>query len=64
MHLAFLTLFLWNLKDPFPAWEAEEFEHSLKTDLDLQRILWVEGRHLAREVRLAPEVAGLELLAR
>ena len=59
-----VPLYVWNLTDPFPAWEAEEFEHGLKTDLDLQRILWVEGRHLAREIRLAPDVADLELLAR
>jgi hypothetical protein len=59
-----VPLYVWPLKDPFPAWEGESFDKGLKVDLDLQRILWVEGRHLAREVRLAPEVTGLELLAR
>jgi hypothetical protein len=57
-----VPLYVWTLKDPFPAWEIPASQ-DLEVDLEQQRILWVEGRHLAREVRLAPEVADLELLA-
>lgn len=36
----------------------------LKEDLDRQLIVWVEGKHLVREIKLAPDAEGLELLAR
>ncbi|HET9227522.1 MAG TPA: hypothetical protein VFR31_12700, partial [Thermoanaerobaculia bacterium] len=60
-----VPLYVWNLRErePHPAWEGA-LGKGLKADLDQQRILWVEGRHLPREVRLSPDVTEFKLLAK
>jgi hypothetical protein len=78
-----VPLFVWTLNDEAArrkAWgettviyDTESLErafHKVRTALNRQRIVWIEGRHLPQSIRLTPrakgaEIAGaVELLAR
>ena len=41
--------------------KLEDAAERLRAELDSQRIVWVEGRHLPQEIRLSP-AAGVELV--
>jgi len=71
-----VPLFVWYLGTPRPgseaaAWKAEEISQSwhvassserIHKDLEAQRIVMVDGRHLPQAVTLAPAATGLELV--
>lgn len=68
-----VPLHVWNLDDRSSAGRWEEAADvreiqvglpGLKDDMDRQLIVWVEGRHLLRDIQLAPDAEGLELVAR
>lgn len=73
-----VPLFVWSLGDPksnpgLAAWGVVEdvtssrklnlaFER-IRNELRAQRVVWVEGRHLPQSIALAPQAAGIELVA-
>jgi hypothetical protein len=70
-----VPLFVWNLygsKTPgAQAWgggedvstldKLEKAVNRLRTELDSQRIVWLEGRHLPQSIALTPAARGVEL---
>jgi hypothetical protein len=73
-----VPLFVWSLERPkkknpaLDVWGPVEDVSSisklhrafgrLESELESQRIVWVEGSHLPQSITLAPEAAPLELL--
>ncbi|HYO14596.1 MAG TPA: hypothetical protein VE685_15480 [Thermoanaerobaculia bacterium] len=72
-----VPLFVWSLEEPkdnsgLAAWgEVEDISsvhklykayNRLKSELEAQRIVWVEGRHLPQSITLAPGTMSVELL--
>ncbi|MGH9400034.1 MAG: hypothetical protein ACRD00_06680, partial [Thermoanaerobaculia bacterium] len=70
-----VPLFVWSLKSPAPAslsaaWgKVEDISSTLKleaavarlkAELALQRIVWVQGRHLPQDIVLSEKAVGLE----
>ncbi|HEX4959463.1 MAG TPA: hypothetical protein VF173_01395 [Thermoanaerobaculia bacterium] len=72
-----VPLFVWSLNGPrspaAKAWSGaedvstvEKLEQAvtrLRAELDSQRIVWLEGRHLPQAIALTPEARGVEVLA-
>lgn len=70
-----VPLFVWSLGNPKPgstaaAWSAEDVSMArhlnlavdrIRSELDAQRIVMVDGRHLPQSIALSPAAAGLEL---
>ncbi len=73
-----VPLFVWSLYGPETpsarAWggtddvsslaKMEQAVNRLRTELDSQRIVWLDGRHLPQEVALGPAAGGVELAGR
>lgn len=74
-----VPLFVWSLENPkkhpgLAAWGKVEVISSiprlskavakLRTELESQRIVWLEGRHLPQSIALTPEAAGVEMLTK
>jgi len=69
-----VPLFVWSLdedtahrKDWGPTevlYDSESLERAfrkVRTELERQRIVWIEGRHLPQSIRLSPAARGIEL---
>jgi hypothetical protein len=74
-----VPLFVWSLESPkkgsgLAAWGDVEVISSvprlskavakLRTELESQRIVWLEGRHLPQSIALSPATSGVEMLTK
>lgn len=74
-----VPLFVWSLENPkkspgLAAWGDVEVISTvprlskavakLRAEMESQRIVWLEGRHLPQSIALTPEAAGVEMLTK